>query len=146
MGVAAAGLVLQAFSSIKQAESQNKIAKYNAAVSEQEGVAAEKKAAFDESLHRERVRRAMSTQRAGIGASGVQTSGSALLGLEESAKQAELDALAIRHGGEVAKGRAGSTAAITRAQGKALQQAGTIRAGTSLLTASSKFKTGSGNA
>lgn len=129
---------ITALSEIKQGENRNKIAQFNAEVSEQEGVAAVKKAEFDETAHRERVRRALSRQRALVGASGVATSGSALLGLEESAKQGELDALAIRFGGTVAKGRAGSAAAVERAQGKAARQAGTLRAGTSLLTAASR--------
>lgn len=130
-----------AIGAIKQGEVQNKIASYNAAVTEQEGVAATKKAEFDEAAHRERVRRALSTQRGAVGASGIETSGSALLGLEESAKQGEMDALAIRFGGTVAKGRAGSAAAIERARGKSAKQAGFLRAGTSLLTARSNRST-----
>ncbi|MBW2649055.1 MAG: hypothetical protein JRC53_04470, partial [Deltaproteobacteria bacterium] len=85
-----------AIGAIKQGETQNKIASYNAAVTAQDGIAATKKAEFHETAHRERVRRALSRQRALVGVSGVETSGSALMGLEESAKQGELDALSIR--------------------------------------------------
>ena len=74
-----AGTGLQAFSAIAEGQAQNKIATYNAAVSEQEGKAAVDKAEFDEALHRERVRKALSTQRTGVGASGVAVTGTAAL-------------------------------------------------------------------
>ena len=49
----------------------NATAKYNAAVGEQEAVAAEDKAAVDESIHRDRVKSAVATLKARIGKSGV---------------------------------------------------------------------------
>lgn len=141
MGAAAIPLLagstaLQIYSSIQAGEAQNKIAKYNAAVSEQEGIAAEKRAEFNEALHRERVKRALSSQRAARGASGVELP---TLGLEESAAAGELDALVIRHGGEIEKGRAESSAEIEREKGRQARIAGRIGAGTSLLSGGAKI-------
>ena len=129
-----AGTGLQALSSLQAGEQEEKISKYNAAVMESEAVAVEKKTEFDEALHRERVRKAMSTQRARLGKAGIEVSGSAQRALEESAIAGELDALAIRHGGEVEAARARSGAKLERARGKSAKRAGRLRAGTSLLT------------
>lgn len=136
---AVAGPVLSAFGELEAGKQENRIAQFNASVREQEGEAAVEKAEFDEAVHRERVKSALSTQRAGIGASGIDVSGTAALGLEESAIAGELDALAIRHGGAIEKARAKTGAALERFKGKAAKRASRIRAGSSLLTGGSKL-------
>ena len=75
-----------------------------------------------------------SSQRAAGGASGIATTGSQLLALEESARQGEIDALAIRHGGAVESSRFASSAAISRAEGSAALTTSQLQAGTSLLS------------
>jgi hypothetical protein len=143
MGVVAAGSLIvgavTAYGQKRGGDAADDIAARNAAVAEEEGRAAKKKAEFDEALHRERVRQALSTQRAAVGASGIELSGSAALGLEESAMQGELDALVIRHGGEIEQQRAASAAGIERAIGKDVKKASRIGAGTTLLTSGSRF-------
>lgn len=126
----AAGMV---YSGMKQAEAEE----YNAKVREQAARAAQDKAAYDEQLHRDRVKKLLSTQRALYGASGVQMSGSPLLTLEDTAGQGELDALAIRHGGNVEASQQRSAATLSRMQGKAALTSSYIQAGSTLLSGAS---------
>lgn len=111
-----------------------KAAEYSAKVGEQAAETARMKAAYDEELHRERVRKTLSTMRALYGKSGVDITGSPLLELSESAGQGELDALAIRYGGDVEAARQRSSATLTRMQGKAAQTASYFQAGSTLLS------------
>lgn len=113
---------------------QQEAADYNAAVAEQGARAAQDKASYDEDIHRERVRKLISTQRALYGKSGVEISGSPLLVLEDTAGQGELDALAIRYGGNVNAAQQKSSATLSRMQGSAARTSSYIQAGTSLLT------------
>ncbi len=136
--MAAGGGLLSAYSAIQEGKQADAIAKYNAAVSEQEAISAEDKAAFDEAIHRDRTSKALSTLRARIGKSGV-TSPAQALAIEESIEAGELDALAIRHSGKVEAMRARSGAKIERARGKSAKRASRLRAGASLLSAGSSF-------
>jgi hypothetical protein len=116
------------------AKAKKKQAEANARISEADAAAAENKAAYDETLHRERVRKILSGQRAAIGKSGVTMEGTPLLALEETAKAGELDALAIRYGGDVEASRSRSQAAIERQAGKTAKRASYFQAGSTLLT------------
>ena len=136
---AAAAFALQAAGSIVSGIQQDKISKYNARVSEQAAISAEKKAEFDETAHRERVRKAMSTQRTRIAKSGIDVTGSPLLAIEESAAAGELDVLAIRHGGDVEATRLRSQAKGERFAGKSAKRASFLSAGGSLLSAKAQF-------
>lgn len=131
--------VLGAVGSISGGRQQDKVAKHNAAVSEQNALFADRKAEFEADRHREGIRRVLSSQRAAIGKSGVDVSGSAALALEETARAGELDALAIRYGGDIESARARSEAQVERAVGESAKTAGAIRGGTTLLTTGSKF-------
>lgn len=137
-GLMAAGTGLEALSSIQQGKQANKIAQYNAAVGEQEAVASEEKAAFDEAMHRDRVKKSISTLRARIGKSGV-TSPAQAEAIEASIEAGELDALAIRHSGAIEAARARSGAKLERIRGKSAKRAGRIGAVTSLLSGGSKL-------
>lgn len=137
--MATAALGVMAAGSIVSGIQKGKIAKYNAKVSEQAAISAEKKAEFDETAHRERVRKALSTQRTRIAKSGIDITGSPLLAVEESAAAGELDALAIRFGGDVESARLRSQAAGERFAGKAAKRASFLSAGGSLLSAKAQF-------
>ena len=100
----------------------------------QEGQASVDKAAYDEEMHRERVRKLISSQRAAYGASGVDIEGSPLLLLEDTAAQGEMDALAIRYGGEVEASQKRSQAELYELQGKNAKKASYYKAGSSLLS------------
>lgn len=137
--LAVAALGVQAIGSIVGGIRQDKISKYNAKVSEQAAISAEKKAEFDETAHRERVRKALSTQRTRIAKSGIDVTGSPLLAIEESAAAGEMDALAIRFGGEVESERLRSQAKGERFAGKSAKRASFLSAGGSLLSAGAQF-------
>ena len=76
----------------------------------------------------------MSRQRALYGKSGVEIEGSPLLVMEDTAAQGEMDALAIRWGGDVAAARARSEANLMKMQGRTAGRLGAIQAGTTLLS------------
>lgn len=130
---AVASAVVSAAGAIYSGQQQKKAAEYNAAVQEQQAQAIEDKAKYDEEMHRERVRKILSTQRAMYGKSGIDTTGSPLLVMEDTFKQGEVDALAIRYGGDIQSAQARSAANLSRMQGKSLQTASYFQAGSSLL-------------
>ena len=115
-------------------------------VADRDAQAATQKAAYDEKIHRDRVRRLISTQRALFGKSGVDTAGSPLLVLEETAGKGELDALAIRYGGEIESERAKSRASLSKTTGRAALTSSFIGAGSTLLTGAAKHKKAKQNA
>lgn len=115
-----AGTALGALGAIGQGRAADKAASYNASLAEAE-------AASRERAQREAARRQIGSIRAGIGKSGATSAGTPLMVLAESAANAEIDALNTRYGGTTQAG-------IYRAGGADARRAGTIRAGTSLLT------------
>lgn len=142
MGAETALMVMTAVSAVAGAggalyagEQQRKASSYNAAVADQNARAAEDKAAYDEQMHRERIRKILSSQRAEYGQSGVSMdSGSPLLTMEDTAGQGELDALAIRYGGDIQAAQQRSSATLSKMQGKSAQTSSYFQAGSSLLT------------
>lgn len=136
--VAIAAAVASAGGAVYSGVQQKKAAEYNADVAEQSALAAQDKADYDEDMHRQNVRRIISSQRALYGKSGVDMTGSPLLTLENTAGQGELDALAIKHGGAVEASQQRSSATLSRMQGKSAATGSYIQAGSTLLTAASK--------
>lgn len=133
-------MAASAVGSMQQGQSQASAANYNAAVAERDAQAAIDKAAYDEEIHREEVKSLLSKQRAAIGASGVDFKGSPLLVLLDTVEKGELDALAIRYGGQIEAERHMSSAAISRAQGSQAKTSSLLGAGTSLLSGISNLK------
>jgi len=136
--VAVAAVAVSAFGTIQAGQAAKSAAKYNAAVAEQAAKAASDKAAYDEQRHRESIRKLMSSQRALYGKSGLDmTEGSPLLVMEDTAAQGELDAMAIRYGGDIASARDRSAANLSRMQGAAAVTASYFQAGSTLLSGAS---------
>ena len=133
---------VSAYSTYSQGQAGKKQASANAAIAEADADAAKKKAAYDEQMHRERVKRILSSQRAAIGKAGISLEGSPLLAIEETERQGELDALAIRRGGDVQAARFRSEAVLSRMKGRAAAKEGTWGAGTTLLTSGYKYAAG----
>ena len=134
---------------IYSADQQRKAADYNAYKEDEAAdyanqsaanaeISAKNKAEYDEKIHRESVRRILSQQRALYGDSGLSMEGSPLLVMEDSMKQGELDALAIRHGGNINVARVSSSGNLLRMQGQNAQTAGYINAGSTLLAGAGK--------
>jgi len=136
--MALASTAVAAGSAVYQGQQANKTAKYNAQVSEQNAIAAQQKAAYDEKLHRERVRKLLSSQKAAYGKSGVDMAGSPLLVLQETVEQGELDALAIRYGGSIEASRNRSAATLARMEGRAARTSSYAQAGSTLLSGGSQ--------
>jgi hypothetical protein len=131
--------IVSAASAAYSGYQQQRAASYNAKVANQAADAAIARAKYDEQMHRERVRKILSSTRAQYGAAGVSMEGSALLAIEETARQGSLDALAIRYGGDVEAARMRSEAYLSRMQGRSAMTSGMIGAGTSLLGGASGY-------
>lgn len=114
-------------------------ADYNAQVAERDAQMATQAAAFEEDLHRERLRKTLSAQRVATGASGGAMEGSPLIVMQQTAEDAEIDALAIRYGGSVEAARAQSRAAASRMEARAARTGAVIGAGASLLSGGAKI-------
>lgn len=127
------GAVLGAVGSIQQASAQASAAKHNARVGEQNARMAADQAKEDERMQRIRGMKALGTTRAGFGAAGVTLEGTPLDVLEESAAAIELDALKIRHGGEVQAAAYRNGASLDRAQASAAKTSGYLSATSALL-------------
>lgn len=137
--VAIAAAVVSAVGALSQAASARSAAKYNASVAERNGVVARQQAAANEDAQRRHAYRALGRIRAGYGAAGVTVEGSPLEVLEDSAAEAELDALNIRYKGELTAMGYQSEAELQRARGKAAMTAGIFKAGTALLGGASAY-------
>lgn len=137
VAVAAATIVTSVAGTVYASEKTAQAEEYNEKVYEQEAQAAKEKAGYEEELHRERVQRLISSQRAAVGASGVELTGTPLLALEDTASQGELDALAIRYGGDIESARARSAATLSKMSAKSTRRIGYAQAGSSLLSGAS---------
>ena len=99
---------------------------------EQNARAAREMAALRETQQRDQDRATIGRARAGLGMSAVKYGGSALQVLAQSARQAELNALIIRRGGELTAeaellaGNQAKRAATTQAIGTIIQAGGSI--------------------
>lgn len=98
--IGAAGTAFGAVAAKQQASQQAALANANAQATARDAMFARDQAAFNEARSREQASRVAGRQRAGIGASGVDFSGSPLDLLQETAIQSELDAQSIRRTGE----------------------------------------------
>lgn len=133
--VAVAGTVTAATGAIVQGVQASKTAKYNAKVNEIKATAARIDAAENESRFRR-----TSAQRLGTIRAGRQSEGSALDILEDSATEEELQALSIRHQGEVQAIGFEHSAALDRSRGKSAMAGGFLQAGSALLLGGSGIK------
>lgn len=101
---------------------------YNAQVAENNAVYSRQQATEEERRSRSLARKAIGEMRAGYGASGITLQGSAMDVLEESAFNAELDALTIRAGGEAKAAAYRNEARMERIAGKNAMKAAKLRA------------------
>lgn len=128
-----AGTAVSVMSAMNQGAAMQKQAEYNAQVAERQALAARQAASLEEERHRDKTRKLLSSQRAAIAASGLDLEGSPLAVMEETAAEAELDALLIRHSGNMSELQAKSQAAADRLAGRTARIQGYYGAGASLL-------------
>ena len=139
-----AGTLTQVAGQLNQAQSQAAANEYNAKVAEQNASLARQQSIEQERQVRIQSRKQLGDIRSSYAASGVSIEGSPLDILEESAATAELDALTVRHGGEVKARAFESEAAINRFSAKQARIGGYLGAASTLLKGGSSVYGSSG--
>lgn len=135
-----AASVLNAVSSIASGNAADRAGQRNGALLDAQATETRRATVTRENLTRERSARALSDQRAALLANGVDpTSGTALIGVGQSAQDAEMDALTLRYEGLMQARGQNMEADNARYQGKAAKRQGYIGAAGSLLMAGSKY-------
>lgn len=128
-----AATAASAYASYESGRQQKKAADYNASLANEQAANAREAARIKEETYRKQTTRHLASMRAAYGARGVSMEGTPLLALMDSAKEAELDALRIRRGGEMDSNAFEGEAGLYRMMGKQAYSAGLMGAGTSLL-------------
>lgn len=140
MAVAAvAGAALSAASVVAQARAQSMAASYNSQAAERNAVLSKEQAGEDERQFRVFARKQLGDIRASYGASGVSLEGSPMDILAEGAAAAELDALRIRHGGEIKALGYQSDATLSKFASEATMKGGYLSAAGTLLKSGSNI-------
>ena len=125
---------------------QKKQGEYNAKVLAEQAKAEQQKADYEASLLKRNAEKLKARQRHAYLSSGVDVSeGTPLIVMSEQAKELEMDAMAIRYGGNVEAARARQAARYSRYQGKSGQRAGYWNAGSSLLTGMGRAASSAGS-
>lgn len=132
-------LAFSAMSAISQGRQQKNAADYNAAVANNNAIAARQQAAANAQAQARESRRRIGTARAGYGASGVALEGSPLDIIEQSAMEAELDRQNILYAGDLKAQGYESTATLERSKGKNAMSSAYFKAGSSLLSSASSY-------
>lgn len=137
-----AGAALSAVSQIQQGQAAKATSKYNAALAENNAIAARQQAAFQEARQREQAERQLAAQRVRFGKSGATAEGTALDVTADQAARGELDALNIRRSGVLQSHAYSSQATLDRFRGQEALTSAMMGAGSSLLMAGSKVDWG----
>jgi len=133
IGMGAGGL-LSAYSQIQAGEAAAKMGEYNARLLEYQAGVSRETAAYEEKRLRRGAERFKGKQRALYAKAGVTFEGSPLLVLADTAAEAEMDALAIRYGGETRARGYEMEAISSRWQGKMAKLTGRIGAVSTILS------------
>jgi len=137
--LALAGVFLTAFGQYQAGKQDQEVANRNAHIAEQQASAARTKAAFDELQQKKEAKKFKGTQRTRIAKSGV-TAESFTDVLMETSRELELDALAIRYGGDLAASQKINEADALRYGGKQVRTASYINMGSTLLKGIGSYK------
>lgn len=139
--LAGIGQVASAGIGVASAINQMQVADYNADMQAQRAKDEQKISYYNEARQRDRTRRALATQRAAFAANGLDTTaGAPLLAAYDSAREAELDALTIRAGGNARAGALMDQSNLTRSQGQAQGMLDIAGAGAGLLMQRAKWQ------
>lgn len=156
MFIAIAGMAMSALSAMKQGEAQSDALKsqaqaqqYNAAVAEQNAQTAEAQGNANEEAQRRKARMVIGAQRAGISESGIGNEGTGSDLVQQSAANAEMDALNIRYGAQLQAVGFRNNAKLDNyqasndlSQAKQATQASYLNAGASALSGYGKYMSG----
>ena len=127
------GLLVSAGSMVYSAQERKKAAEYTAKLAEEAGEESTAMAGIEAERHRDKIRRLQASQRASYAKSGVKLEGSPLEVLADTAAQADLDEMIIKHGGQAESSAYGAQAMLARMKGNSASTAGYLKAGSSLL-------------
>lgn len=134
IALAGAGIATSAVGQVKAGNAAKAQGDANAAISETNAQRSIEDAAIAESQQRTADARVLAQGAAVVGSSGVEITGSPLEVLAESARQAELNALIIRRGGQLDAQTERAGGAIQKAAGRSAQTASRFGAGSTILT------------
>ena len=135
VAIALVGAGLSAYSASQAASAQAEAASYNRKVALNQAEAAKNAAAIEQSLRAEKYRRALASQRALIGASGISPGeGSPLLVQMDAAEQAALDLARVAYRGRIGSMNYQAEAQLQSFVGRQAIRAGNLKAGASLLS------------
>ncbi len=135
IALVAIGSAMSAYGQYRQGEAAKAAGSFNEDVAAANAEAARKKAAYEEEIQRDKLKKIMGRQRTLYAKAGVNIDeGSPLLMLMETAEEAERDAQAIRYGGDVAATQMLNQGRMAAFQGEQAYKAGMIGAGSTFLT------------
>ncbi len=135
-----AAAVVQAVGAISGGISADKAGRRNGALLDAQADETRRATLNRENLTRDKNARSLADQRSALLANGVDpTSGTALIGVGQSAQDAEMDALTLRYEGLMQARGQNMEADNARYQGKAAKRQGYFSAAGSLLMAGSKY-------
>lgn len=132
--VSIGGAILGAAGAAQAGRAQQDMSGYQAAIMQQQAERERKQAEADATELRSRNQRLMARQRTLYSASGVTREGTPLLVEEDTAAEAELEALKVLSGGQVRATRLEQQAGLERFSGRLAKQQGYARGGALLLS------------
>jgi hypothetical protein len=135
--IAGIGTAVTVATTVAQSIGQQKIAQYNAKLSEQAEAAEQQQANREEESLRRNASYFLGKQRAAIAEAGLSPGGTTGMLADQSAALAELDALNIRYGGQMRGRGLLSEASNERLAGRAGRSQGLLLAGAQLLSGAS---------
>jgi hypothetical protein len=130
--------ILEAGGQVAEAEAGARSLEFDAQLNDQNATLQRQQTMEDERKFRLLFNADQGSNRAAIGASGVQLGGSALDALQSNARQSEFDALQIRHQGEVNAIAFENEAILNRSGAQSTRTLGFLRATTTLVKGAQK--------
>ena len=125
VGASVAATGLSVYSAYKGSRAEARAYRMNAKVLDDEAAAVKEKAMYEESVHRDKLRKLLSSQRALYAKAGVNLSeGSPLAVISETAMEGEEEAMIIRRSGEVEADSLKNKAKLQRFYGKQAKKSG----------------------
>ena len=137
--IALIGGAVSAFGQFQEGQKLQKAQEFNAQIAEEEAQLTRTRGFLEEFKARKRLKRFTGRQVAAVAKSGIQFTGSPLDVIQDSIANAELDIAIDKFNIETGARSLESEARQRRFLGKEAARAGTIRAGTTLLTSTAQF-------
>lgn len=128
-----------AYGQVMEAQDQAQAEMYNATVARQEAELAKQQGKSEADKIRRQAKILRGTQKSLYSKAGVALSGSAIEVINDSAAEMELDAMLAEYNADVAAQRASGEASFSESQAKQIRRAGTVSAGSTLLTEVASF-------